>query len=147
MCIRDRTRTEIRELTFELLYSLEIQKMEQEEYNEQIELFLVEQNVSQEKAKTYMTETINGIAKNKEEILELISQNLKEKWDISRVSKINITLLKLATYEIVYTELPYKVVVNEAVEIAKKYGDDTSPAFINGVLANIIKQTGIANEE
>ena len=141
------TRTEIRELTFELLYSLEIQKMEQEEYNEQIELFLVEQNVSQEKAKTYMTETIIGIAKNKEEILELISQNLKEKWDISRVSKINITLLKLATYEIVYTELPYKVVVNEAVEIAKKYGDDTSPAFINGVLANIIKQTGIANEE
>lgn len=141
------TRTEIRELTFELLYSLEIQKMEQEEYNEQIELFLVEQNVSQEKAKTYMTETINGIAKNKEEILKLISQNLKEKWDISRVSKINITLLKLATYEIVYTELPYKVVVNEAVEIAKKYGDDTSPAFINGVLANIIKQTGIANEE
>ena len=141
------TRTEIRELTFELLYSLEIQKMEQQEYNEQIELFLVEQNVSQEKAKTYMTETMNGIAKNKEEILELISQNLKEKWDISRVSKINITLLKLATYEIVYTGLPYKVVVNEAVEIAKKYGDDTSPAFINGVLANIIKQTGIANEE
>ena len=141
------TRTEIRELTFELLYSLEIQKMEQEEYNKQIELFLVEQNVSQEKAKTYMTETINGITKNKEKILELISQNLKEKWDISRVSKINITLLKLATYEIMYTELPYKVVVNEAVEIAKKYGDDTSPAFINGVLANIIKQTGIANEE
>lgn len=141
------TRTEIRELTFELLYSLEIQKMEKEEYNEQIELFLVEQNISQEKAKTYMTETVNGIAKNKEKILELISQNLKEKWDISRVSKINITLLKLATYEIVYTELPYKVVVNEAVEIAKKYGDDTSPAFINGVLANIIKQTGIANEE
>ena len=141
------TRTEIRELTFELLYSLEIQKMEQEEYNEQIELFLAEQNVSQEKAKTYMTETVNGIAKNKEKILELISQNLKEKWDISRVSKINLTLLKLATYEIMYTELPYKVVVNEAVEIAKKYGDDTSPAFINGVLANIIKQTGIANEE
>ena len=141
------TRTEMRELTFELLYSLEIQKMKQQEYNEQIELFLVEQNVNQEKVKTYMTETINGIAKNKEEILKLISENLKEKWDISRVSKINITLLKLATYEIVYTELPYKVVVNEAVEIAKKYGDDTSPAFINGVLANIIKQTGIANEE
>ena len=141
------TRTETRELTFELLYSLEIQKMEQEEYNEQIELFLTQQNITDEKAKIYIIETVNGIAKNKEEILELISQNLKEKWDISRVSKINITLLKLATYEIVYTELPYKVVVNEAVEIAKKYGDDTSPAFINGVLANIIKQTGIANEE
>ena len=141
------TRTEMRELTFELLYSLEIQKNEQGEYNEQIELFLIEQNVEQEKAKTYMTETINGIAENKENILKLISRNLKEKWDISRVSKINITLLKLATYEIMYTKLPYKVVVNEVVEIAKKYGDDTSPAFINGVLANIIKQTGIANEE
>ena len=133
------TRTEIRELTFELLYSLEIQKMEKEEYNEQIELFLVEQNISQEKAKTYMTETVNGIAKNKEKILELISQNLKEKWDISRVSKINLTLLKLATYEIMYTELPYKVVVNEAVEIAKKYGNDTSPAFINGVLGKVVR--------
>lgn len=141
------TRTEMRELTFELLYSLEIQKIQLEEYNEQIEIFLSEQNINQEKAKTYIIETINGVAKNQEKILDLISQNLKEKWDISRVSKTNLTLLKLATYEIMYTELPYKVVVNEAVEIAKKYGDDNSPAFINGVLANIIKQTGIANEE
>ena len=141
------TRTETRELTFELLYSLEIQKNEKSEYSEQIEMFLNEQEINQEKAKTYINQTILGINENEEEILKLISQNLKEKWDISRVSKINITLLKLATYEIVYTELPYKVVVNEAVEIAKKYGDDTSPAFINGVLANIIKQTGIANGE
>ncbi len=141
------TRTETRELTFELLYSLEIQKMEQEEYNEQIELFLTQQNITDEKAKIYIIETVNGIEQNKEKILESISQNLKEKWDISRVSKINLTLLKLATYEIIYTQLPYKVVVNEAVEIAKKYGDDTSPSFINGILANIIKQTGITNEE
>ena len=141
------TRTEIRELTFELLYSLEIQKMEQEEYNEQIELFLVEQNVNQEKAKTYINQTILGINENEEEILKLISQNLKEKWDISRISKVNTALLKLATYEIVYAKLPYKVVVNEVVEIAKKYGDENSPSFINGILANIIKQTGITNEE
>ena len=83
----------------------------------------------------------------KEEILKLISQNLKEKWDISRISKVNTALLKLATYEIVYAKLPYKVVVNEVVEIAKKYGDENSPSFINGILANIIKQTGITNEE
>ena len=81
------------------------------------------------------------------EILKLISQNLKEKWDISRISKVNTALLKLATYEIVYAKLPYKVVVNEVVEIAKKYGDENSPSFINGILANIIKQTGITNEE
>ena len=141
------TRTEIRELTFELLYSLEIQKNEKSEYSEQIEMFLNEQEINQEKAKTYINQTILGINENEEEILKLISQNLKEKWDISRVSKINITLLKLATYEIVYAKLPYKVVVNEVVEIAKKYGDENSPSFINGILANIIKQTGITNEE
>ena len=132
------TRTETRELTFELLYSLEIQKNEKSEYSEQI---------NQEKAKTYINQTILGINENEEEILKLISQNLKEKWDISRISKVNTALLKLATYEIVYAKLPYKVVVNEVVEIAKKYGDENSPSFINGILANIIKQTGITNEE
>lgn len=141
------TRTETRELTFELLYSLEIQKNEKSEYSEQIEMFLNEQEINQEKAKTYINQTILGINENEEEILKLISQNLKEKWDISRISKVNTALLKLATYEIVYEKLPYKVVVNEVVEIAKKYGDENSPSFINGILANIIKQTGITNEE
>ncbi|CDE97180.1 MAG: transcription antitermination factor NusB [Clostridiales bacterium] len=141
------TRTETRELTFELLYSLEIQKNEKSEYSEQIEMFLNEQEINQEKAKTYINQTILGINENEEEILKLISQNLKEKWDISRISKVNTALLKLATYEIVYAKLPYKVVVNEVVEIAKKYGDENSPSFINGILANIIKQTGITNEE
>ena len=141
------TRTETRELTFELLYSLEIQKNEKSEYSEQIEMFLNEQEINQEKAKTYINKTILGINENEEEILKLISQNLKEKWDISRISKVNTALLKLATYEIVYAKLPYKVVVNEVVEIAKKYGDENSPSFINGILANIIKQTGITNEE
>lgn len=141
------TRTETRELTFELLYSLEIQKNKKSEYSEQIEMFLNEQEINQEKAKTYINQTILGINENEEEILKLISQNLKEKWDISRISKVNTALLKLATYEIVYAKLPYKVVVNEVVEIAKKYGDENSPSFINGILANIIKQTGITNEE
>ena len=141
------TRTETRELTFELLYSLEIQKNAKSEYSEQIEMFLNEQEINQEKAKTYINQTILGINENEEEILKLISQNLKEKWDISRISKVNTALLKLATYEIVYAKLPYKVVVNEVVEIAKKYGDENSPSFINGILANIIKQTGITNEE
>ena len=47
----------------------------------------------------------------------------------------------------IYVKLPYKVVVNEVVELAKKYGDDTSPSFINGILANIIKQAGITDNE
>lgn len=141
------TRTETRQIAFELLYSLEIQKTEANEQEEQINLFLEGQDIQDKKVKDYAIDMINGIEENKEEIQSLISQNLKEKWDISRISKINITLLKLAIYEIVYKKLPYKVVVNEVVELAKKYGDDNSPSFINGVLANVIKQCNITEEQ
>lgn len=58
---------------------------------------------------------------------------------MQRVSQINISLLKLAIYEIIYKKIPYKVVINEVVELAKKYGDDNSRIFINGVLASIVK--------
>ncbi|MGN1269758.1 MAG: transcription antitermination factor NusB [Clostridia bacterium] len=141
------TRTETRELAFELLYSLEIQKIPLTEYEEQIKLFLENKEIGIQKVETYITETANGIKKNEDKILKLISQNLKEKWDIKRISKVNLTLLKLAVYEIVYTKIPYKVVINEVVEIAKKYGDDNSSLFVNGILANIIKQLEIKNEE
>ena len=141
------TRTQTRQLAFELLYSLEIQKISKPEEEEQIALFLKEQEVNEEEqVKNYIINTVKGIEENKTEILNYISKNLKEKWDISRISKINLALLKLAIYEIIYSKVPYKVVVNEVVELAKKYGDDTSPSFINGVLANIIKQAGLVEE-
>ena len=141
------TRTQTRELAFELLYSLEIQKVEESEQTEQIQLFIEQQGIEEEKVKKYILETTQGIEEHEEEILKNISDNLKEKWEITRISKINITLLKLAIYEILYTKLPYKVVVNEVVELAKKYGDDNSAPFINGILANIIKKSGISEEE
>ena len=141
------TRTQTRELAFELLYSLEIQKVAESEQTEQIQLFIEQQEIEEEKVKKYILETTQGIEEHEEEILKNISDNLKEKWEITRISKINITLLKLATYEILCTKLPYKVVVNEVVELAKKYGDDNSASFINGILANIIKKNGISEEE
>ena len=141
------TRTQTRELAFELLYRLEIQKVAESEQTEQIQLFIEQQGIEEEKVKKYILETTQGIEEHEEEILKNISDNLKEKWEITRISKINITLLKLAIYEILYTKLPYKVVVNEVVELAKKYGDDNSAPFINGILANIIKKSGISEEE
>ena len=51
-----------------------------------------------------------------------------------------ISILKLAIYEILYKELAYKIAINEAVELAKKYGEDQSPAFINGILASVLKE-------
>ena len=99
------TRSQARQLAFELLYSLEIQKVCEEEQKEQIELFFKEQQIEQEKVQSYILSSIKGIEENKTEILNYISQNLKEKWDISRISKINLALLKLAIYEIIYTKI------------------------------------------
>ena len=77
----------------------------------------------------------------------MISENLKEKWTIERISKIDIAILKVAIYELMYSELPYKIVINEAVELAKKYGDDSSKSFVNGVLASVVKKEKLADEE
>ena len=67
--------------------------------------------------------------------------------DAETKSKIDLALLKLGIYEMLYSKLPYKVVVNEVVELAKRYGDDNSKAFVNGVLASIIKENNLNNEE
>ena len=131
-------RSAIRELAFKLIYSLEIQKQENKE--QQIELYLESNEIENKDAKEYIEDAILGIEKNKEEIISLIEKNLKADWKIDRVSKIDIAILKLAIYEIKYKEIPYKVVINEAVELAKKYGEDTSKNFVNGILASIVKE-------
>ena len=140
-------RSETRKVAFEFLYSLELQKLEKSEYEEQIDLFLEANNISENKVKEYVTDVTYGIEANKDEILEQINQELSEKWEMSRLSKVSIAILKLAVYEIIYKKLPYKVVINEAVELAKSYGDDNTPAFVNGILASIVKKNGIGEEE
>ena len=133
-------RSAIRELTFKLIYSLEIRK--EDNIQEQIELYIEANDITDERAIKYITETINGIHKNITEISELIHKNLKAGWEMNRVSKIDISLLKLAIYEIKYTDVPYKVAINEAVELAKAYGEDSTKNFVNGVLASVIREIG-----
>lgn len=133
-------RSAIRELAFKLIYSLEIQKVEN--VKEQIELYLEANEITDSKAIKYINETILGIEDNKDEINEFINKNLKAGWELNRISKIDISLLKLAIYEIKYTNIPYKVAINEAVELAKKYGEDTTKNFVNGILASVIKEIG-----
>lgn len=137
-------RTETRELAFKLIYSIQIQKEMEEE---QLELF-IEENEIEQKEKEYIKNVYEGIKANKEAIIKLIEENLKEKWTVDRISKIDFSILQLAIYEMIYSKLPYKVVINEAVELAKKYGEDSSKAFINGILASIVKKEQLdANEE
>ena len=134
-------RTEAREQAFRLLYSLQL--IEEKDLEEQLELFFEENNIDDKDAVDYIRDIIIGTNNNNSEIEKAISENIKSDWDITRISKIDLTLLKLGIYEIKYSKLPYKVVINEVVELAKKYGDDNSKSFVNGVLASIVKKSEV----
>ena len=131
-------RSTMREQAFKLIYSLEMQK--QENLENQLDLYIEANNIENNDAIEYIKDAILGIGENKEKILAYIEKNLKSDWKIDRISKIDLAILKLAIYEIKYKKLPYKVVINEAVELAKKYGEDNSKKFVNGILASIVKE-------
>lgn len=139
-------RSEIREVVLKFLYSLELQKMEKDEYEEHIKLFLEANEIEDKKVEKYIKDAVYGIDKNREEIINQIKDELSEKWEISRLSKMSLAILKLAVYEMLYAKVPYKVVINEAVELAKKYGDDSTPAFVNGILASVVKKNNIEEQ-
>lgn len=128
-------RSAMREFAFKAMYGMEVQK---EHTNEQLDLFLEDNEINESDAIEYIKSVFNGIETNKEEILKMISDNLKRDWTIERISKVNLAILEIAIFEIKYNELPFKIVINEAVEIAKKYGDEAAPLFVNGVLASIV---------
>lgn len=134
-------RTQSREEAFKLLYSLQLN--ENVLITEQIDMFVLEENITDKEAIAYINDIISGINSNNDEIENDIKENIKDDWSISRISKIDLALLKLGIYEILFSKLPYKVVINEVVELAKKYGDDSSKGFVNGVLASIVKKNNI----
>ena len=131
-------RSAIREMAFRLIYSREIQK--EENIEEQIELFLEANEIKEKNAIEYINDVVKGIESNKEEILSLIEKNLKSDWKLERISKVDLSLLKLAIYEIKHKNLAFKIVINEVVELAKKYGAAKSKNFVNGILASIVKE-------
>ena len=131
-------RSAIRELAFQLIYSLEIQKLE--DLEEQVELYLECNEVEENEAKEYIKDAVFGIKENINEIQGLIEKNLKDDWKIERISKIDLSLLKLAIYEIKYKKIPYKVAINECLELSKKYGEESSKNFVNGILASVVRE-------
>lgn len=129
-------RSSMRELAFKFMYGMEVQK----DYDrEQLELFIKENNIENKDAIEYLNSIYDGILEKKSEILDLISKNLKKDWSIERISKVNLAILKIAIFEIRYKEIPFKVAINEAVELAKRYGDEAAPVFVNGVLASVVR--------
>ncbi len=133
-------RTKARELAFKLIYEKEVQK---EVGEENLQMFFETNEIEEEDIKQYLRDIFFGVKENEEKINELISSNLKENWTIDRVSKINVSLLKIAIYEIIYNKLPYKIAINEVVELAKRYSDEQASSFINGILASIVKKENL----
>ncbi len=130
-------RSEIRELTFRLIYSLEIQKSVN--IDEQIDMYVEENQINENKDIEYLSDCIHGLKEYEEDIEKEIKKNITSEWKIERISKVNLSLLKLAIYEIKYKKIPYKVEINEVVELAKKYGDEQASKFINGMLAKVVE--------
>ncbi len=126
-----------RELAFCYIYSQEIQKQNSKE---QAELFLDSLEIESKKDREYVISVADGVVKNDETITALIAKNLKKGWTIDRISTTDLALLKFAIYEINYIKTPFKIVINEVVNMAKKYGEDNSQSFVNGVLASIVAE-------
>lgn len=129
-----------RELAFCYIYSQEVQKQNSKS---QVKLFLDSTEVEYGRAREYVKDIAKGIKENDEEITKIISENLKSGWTIDRISTVDLSLLKLAIYEIKYIKTPYKIIINEVVNMAKKYGEETAGSFINGVLAKVVEKDAI----
>ena len=127
-------RTELREQVFKLLFRVEFNS--KEDMAEQEELFTETSDHELSKADAdYVREKYEKIAEKLPEIDEAINKETSG-WDTGRMAKVELTIIRLAIYEIKYDDtVPTGVAINEAVELAKKFGQDGSSAFVNGVLA------------
>ena len=126
-----------RELTFKVIFSIDFQN-ENEQIKSLISNLENETNEINDEDKAYIEAIATGVAEKKNELDEKIQKYLKG-WTMERISKTDLAILRLAIYEILYRDdIPYKVSVNEAIELAKSFSDNSSPSFINGVLAGVI---------
>ena len=130
-------RQKSREKAMELLFSIEISK---NSYEETIENFIEDYEMDLNTIDLdYIKNVVKVVTDNIEAIDEKIIQSLVN-WKLDRVSKVNLTILRLAVGEMMFVEdVPGSVAINEAVELTKKYSDEKSCSFVNGVLDKVLK--------
>ena len=127
-----------RELAVKFLYQFELNGGD---LDEQIKLFL-EQNSSQEDVENFMKELVVSLIDKMEEIDEII-QKFSDHWILDRMTVIDRNILRMGACELLFNfSTPPKVVINEAIDIAKKYGNEDSPEFINGILDKVYNEIG-----
>lgn len=130
------TRRELRENTFKILFHKEFH--EEIDMEEQYHLFVESLEKTEEKDREYIHEKVFAILPLISDIDEKIDA-VAQGWKVSRMSRADLTIIRLAYYEMKYDNtVPEVVAINEAVELAKKYGGKESPSFVNGILAKLI---------
>ena len=128
-------RTEAREHIFKMVFGLEFNTAD--EMPQQLEMYFDQLKEAKEKDREYIQKKAQAVAEHIEEIDRLINEHTTG-WKTTRMNKVDLTILRLAVYEMKWDDdVPVSVAINEAVELAKRFGGDESPSFINGVLARI----------
>ena len=131
------TRRELREHVFRMLFRKEF-FLSEEEFDGQTAMYLEELDPLEPNDERYMKEKVKAIYECVPQLDERLNEVAKG-WKTGRMSKVDLTVLRIALYEMLYEEsVPEKVAINEAVEIARKYGGDDSPSFVNGILAKLV---------
>lgn len=138
-----RNRTKARECALKILYAIDIRKDSPEEC---AQVFWESHSIIKNEVKEFSRFLIEGVSKKKDVIDSLISKYATN-WQIKRMPPIDRNILRLATFELLFAEeIPPKVSINEAIEMAKRYGDKDSGKFVNGVLDKINKSEKVASK-
>ncbi|TWS94360.1 MULTISPECIES: transcription antitermination factor NusB [unclassified Streptococcus] len=136
----DNSRRDLRERAFQTLFALEFggQTLDQSQFAYSYDKDLAEDDVLDTPA--FILNLVTGVCDHLEPLDQVITQHLKSDWSLERLTLTDKTLLRLGLYEMTYfDETPTRVALNEIIEIAKKYSDETSSRFINGLLSQFVE--------
>ena len=126
-----KTRSELRENIMTILYQINVYRSENMEY--ELESVLEENKANEDK---FILEIVNGVLSHESELDELINKYMKD-WTVSRLGNIDKAIFRMSTYELLYTNTPHVVSINEGIELSKKYRDEKVTKMLNAVLDNI----------
>ena len=132
------TKREEREHLFKLLFCKDFH--DAEELSEQVELYQEHREIESDEAFLPIKKKLDAIVEL-EGTIDMLLSDAASGWRLNRMGKAELTILRIAVYEMRYDEeVPEKVAINEAVELTKKYGNDSSAGFVNGVLAKLVEK-------
>ena len=133
------SRRKLREEAFKIIFSMEFLEVD----DDKVDIYCNINGIGNHEDIIYLKNIVDIYNNNNKYLENIIKDNKKETWEYGRIDKSSIALIKLAIIEIEYLNIPYKIVINECINICKKYSEEKNTKFINGILANYIKIKGI----